>query len=38
MFRATIPTTTPNLTATAMAAQAATATARVQETATVIAG
>ncbi len=33
-----IPTTTPNLTATAMAAQAATATARVQETATVIAG
>ncbi|HEY6287329.1 MAG TPA: hypothetical protein VIX20_16805, partial [Ktedonobacteraceae bacterium] len=33
-----IPTATPNLTATAMAAQYATATARVQETATVIAG
>ena len=32
------PTATPNLTATAMAAQYATATARVQETATVIAG
>jgi eukaryotic-like serine/threonine-protein kinase len=33
-----IPTATPNLTATAMAAQAATVTARVQETATVLAG
>ncbi len=33
-----IPTATPNVTATAMAAQAATATARSQETATVIAG
>ncbi len=32
------PTVTPNLTTTAMAAQYATATARVQETATVIAG
>jgi serine/threonine protein kinase len=34
----TIPTVTPNLTATAMAAQVATATARAQETATAIAG
>jgi eukaryotic-like serine/threonine-protein kinase len=33
-----IPTATPNLTATALAAQAATATAYAQETATVIAG
>jgi len=37
-IQATIPMTTPNLTATAMAAQAATATARSQETATAIAG
>ncbi len=36
--RATIPMATPNLTATAMAAQSATATARAQETATAIAG
>ena len=35
--RATIPLATPNLTATAMAAQAATATTRAQETATAIA-
>jgi serine/threonine protein kinase len=37
-IQATIPMTTPNLTATAMAAQAATATAISQETATAIAG
>ncbi|MGZ6386375.1 MAG: hypothetical protein ACXWOL_13175, partial [Ktedonobacteraceae bacterium] len=36
--QATIPMATPNLTATAMAAQAATATAMSQETATAIAG